>query len=93
MCAIHLAVRVRIRVDECPDDLFVWCDLDEHPFPTGADEGIAVEHPLGTTKAGGKEVGRQRKLPGEIIRTIGSSRRKIVFPGVVVYIGADFIDA
>jgi len=91
--AVDFVVLVRVGVDEGPDDLLVWRDLNESPCPTGADEGIVVEHSLGAAKAVGKEVGRQQIMPGEISRAIGSPRRKIVFAGVVVYIRGDLIDA
>lgn len=88
-----LVVELRVGVVVCPDDLFVWCDLDENPVPSGADEGIVVKHSLGTAKIVGIEVPRQHILPGEIIRAIGSSRWKIVFTSVVVYIRSELIDA
>ncbi len=49
--AVDLVVHVRIGVVEGPDDLFVRRDPNEHPVPSRADEGIAVQHPLGATKA------------------------------------------
>ncbi len=49
--AVDLVVHVRIGVVEGPDDLHVWRDPNEHPVPSRADEGIAVQHPLGATKA------------------------------------------
>ncbi len=73
--------------------MFVWCDLDENPVPSGADKGIVVEHSLGTTKIVGIEVVRQQILPGEIIRAIGSPRWKIVCTRVIIDIRSELIDA
>ena len=91
--AVDFIMLVWIGVDIGPDDLFVWCNLDERSCPTGADESIVIKHPLGTAKAVGKEVVRQHILPGELSRAIGSPRWKIVFASVVVHIRGDFIDA
>jgi len=55
---VDFVVLVREGVDVCPDDLLLWRDFDENPVPSGADEGIVVEHPLATAKAVGKEVCR-----------------------------------
>ncbi len=91
--AEDLVILVRVRVVECPDDLVVWRDLKEDSFPTSADEGVAVDHPLGATKVVAIEVGRQHVLPGEIRRAVGSTRWKRVLARVVVDIGGELIDA
>ena len=91
--AVHLVVIPRVRVDVLPDDFFVWGDFDEHPIPSGADEGVVVHHPLGTAEAIRKKLTGQLVLPGEVIWAVGSPWWEIVFTGVVVDIRGDLIDA
>ena len=49
--AVDFVVHVWVGVVEGPDDLFVRRDPDENPVPSGADEGITVDHSLGAAKA------------------------------------------
>jgi len=49
--AVDFVVHVWVGVVEGPDDLFIRRDPDENPVPSGADEGIAVDHSLGAAKA------------------------------------------